>query len=75
MQELIKIIEDDLDNAYNNQKLKFLGLSNKKIMSDLRECTGEYLELKDTILLQSIRQWKYKKFIDLAVNQGERQHS
>lgn len=54
-------INQDLESALDNQGEEFLKLSNKEIMDDLRECTGEYLKVKDLTMLLIINQWRRKE--------------
>lgn len=54
-------INQDLENALVNQGEEFLKLSNKEIMDDLRECTGEHLNVKDLTMLLIINQWRRKE--------------
>lgn len=54
-------INQDLENALVNQGEEFLKLSNKEIMDDLRECTGEHLYVADLTMLLIINQWRRKE--------------
>jgi hypothetical protein len=54
-------INQDLENALSNQGTEFLKLSNKEVMDDLRECTGEHLKVKDLTMLLIINQWRRKE--------------
>ena len=61
MSQLQTSINQDLENALVNQGEDFLKLSNKEIMDDLRECTGEYLDVKNLTVLLIINQWRRKE--------------
>ncbi len=54
-------INQDLENALINQGDIFLKLSNKEVMEDLRNCTGEYLDIKNLTMLLIINQWRRKQ--------------
>ena len=54
-------INQDLENALSNQGDSFLKLSNKEVMEDLRDCTGEYLKVKNLTMLLIINQWRRKE--------------
>ena len=61
MSPLQTAINQDLENALSNQGDDFLKLSNKDVMDDLRECTGEHLKVKDLTMLLIINQWRRKE--------------
>lgn len=61
MSPLQTAVNEDLENALSNQGKIFLKLTNKEIMDDLRECTGEYLNVKNLTMLLIINQWRRKE--------------
>ena len=61
MSKLQQAINEDLERALSNQGENFLKLNNKEIMEDIRECTGEYLEVKNLTMLLIINQWRRKE--------------
>lgn len=61
MSPLQQSINEDLENALNNQGKVFLKLTNKEVMEDLRECTGEYLDIQNLTMLLIINQWRRKE--------------
>lgn len=57
-----EIIFESLDSCWENEPLTLL-LSNKKILNDIRSCTGELENCNDKEACEYIQQWKNIKDI------------